>query len=54
MINGLKDFNGGILLITHEPELINSLESELWIMDKNTKQVCKYLNSYENYCKNRV
>jgi len=54
LINGLKDFNGGILLITHEPELINSLESELWIMDKNTKQVCKYLNSYENYCKNRV
>ena len=54
LINGLKDFNGGILLITHEPELINSLESELWIMDKNTKQVCKYLNSYENYCKDRV
>ena len=54
LINGLKDFNGGILLITHEPELINSLESELWIMDKNTKQVSKYLNSYENYCKYRV
>jgi ATP-binding cassette subfamily F protein 1 len=54
LINGLKNFNGGILLITHEPELINSLESELWIMDKNTKQVCKYLNSYENYCKDRV
>jgi len=54
LINGLKDFNGGILLITHEPELINSLESELWIMDKNTKQVSKYLNSYENYCKDRV
>ena len=54
LINGLKDFNGGILLITHEPELINSLESELWIMDKNTKQVCKYLNTYENYCKDRV
>ena len=54
LINGLKNFNGGILLITHEPELINSLESELWIMDKNNKQVCKYLNSYENYCKNRV
>lgn len=54
LINGLKNFNGGILLITHEPELINSLESELWIMDKNTKQVSKYLNSYENYCKDRV
>ena len=54
LINGLKNFNGGILLITHEPELINSLESELWIMDKNTKQICKYLNSYENYCKDRV
>ena len=51
LIKCLKNFNGGILLITHEPELINSLESELWVMDKNTKQILKYLKSYDNYCK---
>ena len=51
LIKCLKNFNGGILLITHEPELINSLESELWVMDKNTKQILKYLKSYDNYRK---
>lgn len=43
-------YNFIILLITHEPELINSLNSELWIMYKNTKQVYTYPKSYNNYC----
>jgi ATP-binding cassette subfamily F protein 1 len=51
LIEGLKEFNGGILLITHEPELINSLESELWVMDKNAKRVYKYPKTYDDYCK---
>ncbi len=50
LIEGLKDFNGGILLITHEPEMINSLESELWVMNKDTKRVSKYSKSYSDYC----
>ena len=50
LIDGLKEFDGGILLITHEPELINSLESELWVMNKNTKQVYIYPKSYNDYC----
>ena len=50
LIEGLKDFNGGILLITHEPELINSLNSELWVMNKNTKQVYTCIKSYDDYC----
>ena len=50
LIKGLKEYNGGILLITHEPELINSLESELWVMNKNTKQVHKYMKTYNDYC----
>jgi ATP-binding cassette subfamily F protein 1 len=50
LIKSLKDYNGGILLITHEPELINSLESELWVMNKNTKQVNKYMKTYDDYC----
>jgi ATP-binding cassette subfamily F protein 1 len=50
LIDGLKEFDGGILLITHEPELINSLDSELWVMNKNTKQVYIYPKSYDMYC----
>jgi len=50
LIEGLKDYEGAIVLITHEPELINALESELWIMnpDKKTIQVSK--STYEEYC----
>jgi ATPase subunit of ABC transporter with duplicated ATPase domains len=49
LIEGLKEYEGAIVLITHEPELINSLESELWIMnpDKKTVQVSK--STYEEY-----
>jgi ATP-binding cassette subfamily F protein 1 len=49
LIEGLKEYEGAIVLITHEPELINALESELWIMnpDKKTVQVSK--STYEEY-----
>jgi ATP-binding cassette subfamily F protein 1 len=50
LIEGLKNYKGGILLITHEPELINALESELWIMNKETKQIEIYNKTYEDYC----
>ena len=50
LIEGLKNYEGGILLITHEPELINALESELWIMNKETKQIEIYNKTYEDYC----
>ena len=50
LIDGLKDFEGGILLITHEPELINALDSELWIMNKEKKVIEVYNKTYEEYC----
>lgn len=50
LIDGLKDYDGGILLITHEPELINALESELWIMNKEKKSIEIYNKTYEDYC----
>jgi ATP-binding cassette subfamily F protein 1 len=50
LIEGLKKFNGGIMLITHEPELINALESELWILNQETKTIDFYKESYEDYC----
>lgn len=50
LINGLKEFKGGVLLITHEPELINALDSELWVMNKDTQKVEIYNKTYEDYC----
>jgi ATP-binding cassette subfamily F protein 1 len=50
LISSLQTYSGGILLITHEPELINSLETELWIMNNQTKKIDFYNNTYESYC----
>jgi len=49
LIIGLQGYEGAIILITHEPELINALESELWIMDPEKKVVEKSKNTYEEY-----
>jgi ATP-binding cassette subfamily F protein 1 len=49
LIEGLKGFEGAIVLITHEPELINALESELWVMDPVKKLLDKSKITYEEY-----
>jgi len=49
LIEGLQAYEGAIILITHEPELINALESELWIMDAEKKVVEISKNTYEEY-----
>uniref|UniRef100_A0A6C0J3C1 ABC transporter domain-containing protein n=1 Tax=viral metagenome TaxID=1070528 RepID=A0A6C0J3C1_9ZZZZ len=48
LIEGLKTFEGGIMLITHESEIITNLESELWILENNG--ITYYNNSFEDYC----
>ena len=50
LIDCLKVFNGGILLITHEHELINSLTNVIWFLDGKTKKINFKINSYEDYC----
>ena len=32
LIEGLKNYNGGIMVITHEEELITQLDSQLWVL----------------------
>jgi len=49
LIEGLKEYEGGIILITHEPELINALDSELWIMNPDNKNIEISKDSYEEY-----
>ena len=50
LIEGLKEYEGAIVLITHEPELINALESELWIMNPDKKNIIVSKSTYEEYC----
>ena len=48
LIEGLKDFEGGVMLITHESEMITNLDSQLWILENN--KITFYNNSFEDYC----
>jgi len=48
LIEGLKNYNGGIMIITHESELITKLNSQLWILENNN--ITYYNNTYEEYC----
>jgi ATP-binding cassette subfamily F protein 1 len=50
LIDCLSVYNGGILLITHEPELINSLTNKIWFLNKETKKIDQKINSYDEYC----
>lgn len=50
LIEGLKEYEGAVVLITHEPELINALESELWIMNPDKKNIIVSKETYEDYC----
>jgi len=51
LINALSDFKGGILVITHEPELIEKIDARLWVMDPETKNINTQIDSYQDYCK---
>ena len=48
LIEGLKEYKGGLMVITHEPEMITNLESELWILENN--KITFYNNTFEDYC----
>lgn len=50
LIDCLELYKGGILLITHEPELINRLDSKIWYLDTKNKKINFNIDSYDNYC----
>jgi len=50
LIESLQSFKGGVLLITHESELINSLDTRLWYMNKDTKKIDYNIESFDKYC----
>jgi ATPase subunit of ABC transporter with duplicated ATPase domains len=50
LIDCLESYHGGILLITHEPELINRLGSRIWYLDNDIKKINFNIESYDDYC----
>jgi ATP-binding cassette subfamily F protein 1 len=51
LIEALVNFEGGILVITHEPDLIEKIDARLWVMNPETKNINTKIDSYEEYCK---
>jgi len=49
LINGLCNFDGGILLITHETELIEKLNGEIYFINPQTQTINKNM-VYDEYC----
>ena len=47
LINALNNFNGAILLVTHNFDLITRLNAELWVVDNGS--LYKYQGDYKQY-----
>jgi ATP-binding cassette subfamily F protein 1 len=48
LIRGLVEYEGGLLVITHESHLIRQLDSVVWMMDPESKSI-KTIESYDDY-----
>jgi len=49
LINGLVDFKGCILVITHDHNLIEQINANIVMIDPNNKKI-KNIDSYDSYC----
>jgi ATP-binding cassette subfamily F protein 1 len=49
LITGLVNFQGGIIVITHEPELIDKFDGLVWMMDPELKGINRGIDTYEKY-----
>lgn len=47
LINGINEYNGGVIIISHDIELISRTNCELWICENNS--ISKYKKTYEEY-----
>ena len=48
LINCLEEYNGGLMVITHEAELIGKLNAKLWILEEKKLKMNK--DSFDDYC----
>ena len=47
LINGLLEYQGGVMVITHDSELITRLDSKLWIL--RDRKIDFYKNDFDDY-----
>jgi ATPase subunit of ABC transporter with duplicated ATPase domains len=47
----LKDFDGGIVMVTHDRTLINAVSNQICELSPHTKQFVKFKGGYDNYLK---
>lgn len=50
LIEALDTYNGGILLITHEPELIERVSPTIWYLDNEIHQISNRIETFDDYC----
>ena len=48
LIECLEEYNGGLMIITHEAELIGKLDANLWILED--KKIKMHKDNFEDYC----
>lgn len=49
LIDGLKEFPGAILVITHDHNLIEEIDASIFMMEPFEKKI-RVIESYESYC----
>lgn len=49
LIDSLSLFQGGLLIITHETELIRKLDHTIWLMDQTNKTIKYNIGTYDEY-----
>lgn len=49
LINGLKDYEGGVLIITHNVSLISEITNEIWIANKDDSSITKFDGTFDDY-----
>lgn len=50
LIEGLKKYTGGIVVITHDHNLIDSIDARVVMMDPKTRSINPTVDTYEGYC----
>jgi ATP-binding cassette subfamily F protein 1 len=51
LINGLREYTGAIVVITHDYNLIETINARVIMMDPSTKCINTKISSYDEYCK---
>jgi ATPase subunit of ABC transporter with duplicated ATPase domains len=49
LIDALTNYKGGLLIITHESELIKRLNANIWLLNTETKNIDYTIDSYDEY-----